>query len=544
VSVAERLFGLETEYAFLTRGRAGQPLDRRHGLELFMAIARERLPNLPALHSSGIFLQNGSRLYVDRGLHPELATPECANPWDAVRYVLAGEQMLADVAAEVAARDPNVAEALLFKCNVDYSGARSTWGCHESYLHDADPRMLPAQIIPHLVTRTIYTGAGGWDPLSAGLRFTLSPRSAFIGREVSEASTDERGIYHLKDEPLSGQGHHRLHVLCGESVCSQTASWLRVGTTALVVALAEAGKRPAEGLSLSRPTSALYVIASDATCRRRVAASGWRSTTAVAVQRRYLEAAEQHVDAPFMPPWAGEVCSRWRAVLDRLADAPDSAAGCLDWAIKRRLYAGRLERAGVPWDTLPLWTSVVEQLNDALARQELRLDRVPVDVLIGQASPIPDTVRRLGPVLRDSGLDWDGLRPFLQARQEMLEADIRFGQLGGGGIFSALDAHEGLLDHRVPGVDNIPHAVANPPAIGRARLRGECVRRFAAERAAYACEWHAIWDRSGDRVLDLADPFAAEERWRDVSGEAGDLDPALAPGGIMDLLRSMRQGRA
>ena len=228
--------------------------------------------------------------------------------------------------------------------------------------------------------------------------------------------------------------------------------------------------------------------------------------------------AERHVDGPFMPPWAGEVCARWRAMLERLEGAPDSVCGCLDWAMKRRLYADRLERAGFTWDSLPVWTSVVEQINDALGRVSQHLGRVPAETITGPASPIPDTVRRLGPVLSDAGLGWEGLRPFLKVRKQMLEADMRFSQLGPDGVFSALDAREGLLDHRMPGVDNIPHAVANPPAIGRGRLRGECVRRFAAERSAYACEWQAVWDRPGNR---RAGPRRSVHRGGTLAGHRG-----------------------
>ena len=53
----------------------------------------------------------------------------------------------------------------LLRCNVDYSGVPSTWGCHESYMHRvANPVAVPPQIVPHLVSRIIYTGAGGFTP--------------------------------------------------------------------------------------------------------------------------------------------------------------------------------------------------------------------------------------------------------------------------------------------------------------------------------------------------------------------------------------------
>jgi len=57
-----------------------------------------------------------------------------------------------------------------------------------------------------------------------GLRFTLSPRVRFLEREVSNNSTRDRGIFHTKDETLAADGYHRLHIICGESLCSETRS--------------------------------------------------------------------------------------------------------------------------------------------------------------------------------------------------------------------------------------------------------------------------------------------------------------------------------
>ena len=87
------LFGLETEYAIT--GWAGNKVQSRSILaNALIEAAHRRLASLADLHSSGVYLQNGSRLYIDCGLHPELSTPECTNPWDAVRYVRAGEHIL------------------------------------------------------------------------------------------------------------------------------------------------------------------------------------------------------------------------------------------------------------------------------------------------------------------------------------------------------------------------------------------------------------------------------------------------------------------
>ena len=143
IGVADRLFGLETEYAFSALGPRGARVGQGPALSRFMELARENLPHLPDRGSSGVFLQNGSRLYLDCGGHPELATPELANPWDACRYALAGDRILAMIADRLAARESAVEQVVLTRCNVCYSPAsRSTWGSHESYGH----RMAPGGV--------------------------------------------------------------------------------------------------------------------------------------------------------------------------------------------------------------------------------------------------------------------------------------------------------------------------------------------------------------------------------------------------------------
>jgi proteasome accessory factor A len=541
--VAERLFGLETEYALTALDSRGSSLDREEVLGRLMQLARDKLPHLPDVHS-GIFLQNGSRFYVDHGLHPELSTPECANPWDAVRYILAGERILADLADDLARRDRSVSQALFFRCNVDYSGTGSTWGCHESYLHRADPSVLPKQLIPHLVSRLIYTGAGGFNSLSPGIEFTLSPRVAHLVQAVSGDSTSKRGIFHTKDESLCGPGYHRLHILCGESLCSETATWLKVGTTALVVALIEAGLRPGDAVELESPLEAMRSFASDTECKAIVESASGKSLTAIATQRHYLTQAEAHMHDAFMPPWAKEVCRQWRVILDRLESAPESVATTLDWGIKLALYKDRARRRGIAWESLPHWTHVLVRLCEALKHTEYRGKSVSVEFILGKESPIADEVRQLTHFIRRKGLMWDGLSPFLALRQELFEIDTRFGQLGDKGIFAAMD-HAGVLAHHFPGVDNIGHAMANPPAAGRARVRGECIRRLAGKNGRYRCDWQGVWDRQARRKLDLSDPFEAEERWQDLPKEdEEEADEPDIPVRLHERLAAMRRGVA
>jgi proteasome accessory factor A len=515
------LFGLETEYAIT--GWKGNKVQSRSVLATaLLEAAHKRLASLADLHSSGVYLQNGSRLYIDCGLHPEISTPECANPWDAVRYVRAGERILQGLLAEVQAKGNTYSEVMCFRCNVDYGGTGATWGCHESYLHRADPLALAARVIPHLVTRVVYSGAGGFNPMAPGLAFTLSPRVAHLVQVISNSSTGMRGIFHTKDEPLCGTGHHRLHILTGESLCSDLALFVKVGATALVVAMIDAGLPVGEAVALDEPLRAIRTVAADPTCQARLRLKDGAEATATGIQRHYLEFAEQHLGRDFMPPWAGEVCRHWRATLDLVQDNLPEAMPVLDWLLKQALYRDQARRKGIDWDSLSECSEALARLNSGEGIAERVQSVEALDRVLSLTGPSDPAIRRASQYLKAKRLTWDAVRAALSVRGEFFQIDTRFAQLGPSGIFGMLDA-SGVLRHRVPGVDNISHAVENPPSSGRARLRGEAIRRLAAERDQWGCHWEEIVNRRDGRWLDLTDPFAEQERWQQAAFPAEGL---------------------
>jgi proteasome accessory factor A len=508
---AERLFGVETEYAFVALRPDGSSLGPAT-VASFMETARKQLAHVPALHCSGIFLPNGGLLYQDCGMHPEFATPECTNPWDVVRYIRAGDEILAGVARSCADAQPRGSRILLFKSNVDYSGSHATWGCHESYGYRTSPPTLYRRIIPHLVSRVVYTGAGGFNPLSKGLEFTLSPRAWHLGRESSGNSTADRGIVHTKDEPLAEEGYHRLHLLCGESLRSDVAVWLKLGATALVVALIEAGHACSDTVAPRAPLPALHAFARDSQCTKRVQTVGGERLSALQIQRYFLAEAEAHLHEEFMPAWAGEVCRVWREMLERLEAAPGSAARSLDWAIKHELYSVRARRRGFAWESLPVWTEIVDRLLTALKNSAHAGKGATVEFVLGEQSPIPEEVVRVRAFARRHGLSLAQLRPFVDLRKELLEIDTRWGQLGEDGLFAALE-RSGLLSHQVPDLGSIEAAMTEPPTSGRARVRGSFIRRAARKPGRYRCGWADAFDLLRRRRLNLADPFETREKW-------------------------------
>lgn len=514
--VAGLLFGVETEYAVAGLRPSGEAMGREEIVRSLMDAARQRLVWAPDSHpGAGMFLQNASRLYVDCGLHPELASAECANPWDAVRHIEAGHRILAELASSVEADSAPGTEVLCFRSNVDLSGTRATWACHENYLHSRPQSQLQSQMIPHLVTRVIYTGAGGFNPFSQGLEFTLSPRMAHFECVVTENSTRDRGLWHTKSEPLC-DGYKRLHVLCGESQCSETATFLKIGATALVTAMSDAGLKPGSAVQLADPLEALRIVTGDPTCRKKLRMTGGEERTAIGIQRHYLEMAEAHAGHACMPAWTSDVCRRWRSVLDLLEGAPDSVSQTLDWGIKWALYKNHARNLGIRWDVLP----ILNQAAALLATQVLpdtpdASESLPIVRSARRSARSPDESSGVEPLLHSHGLERSDLDNLLARRQEFFALETRFGQLGPRGIFHTLDA-AAVLSHRIPGVDNIDHAVTNPPAGSRASIRGQVIRRLASV-SHLQCTWEEIVDYRERRVLDLSDPFAQEESWRPLA---------------------------
>jgi proteasome accessory factor A len=516
--VGERIFGLETEYALAGFSRRGGRVDSTS--RSLMALAKRRFPHLPDPHH-GIFLQNGGKLYIDAGDHPEFSSPECTNPWDICRYQRAIEAILVQLLDELPGYDGRLQRVTISRSSVSYTGG-TTWGCHENYCHTAsDSCYVGRQLVPHLVSRVIYTGSGGFDPRSPGLVFMVSPRVAHLDHVVSDNSQKQRGILHTKREPLTRGPWRRCHLLCGDVSLGDTALWLKIAITSLVVALAEAGIPCTDDVQLKDPLRAMQRFAADEKCTARVETKAGRRLTAIDIQRHILGRIEAHADHAVMPPWTAEACRRLRQILERLERGPAEVALTLDWAIKLAVCQEFTRKQGVRWEDLPHWNQVFCSVEREARRQRKRKGLPMVaSRLLCRGGPLQAELGRLAPSLQEKGLRPEDFEKVDALRQRLFEIDFRFGELGSRGVFEALN-RAGVLDHAVAGVDNIEHAIACPPAAGRAKARGECVRNLQARRSECVCDWSAVWEYGPTpRILDLGNPFASDaEAWEEFSSE-------------------------
>src|SRR5918994_5086763 len=320
---------------------------------------------------ANVILTNGARLYVDHA-HREYSSPEVTSPRDAVRWDKAGELVMAE-AARLAALAPGSSPIQLYKNNTDNKGA--SYGCHENYLMS---RQTPfADIVRHLtpffVSRQVVCGAGrvglGQDGNRHG--FQLSQRADYFEVEVGLETTLKRPIINTRDEPHADpERYRRLHVIIGDANLSEISTYLKVGSTSLVLAMIE-DRFLTVDLSVEEPVSALRAVSHDPTLRHLLRLRSGRELTAVQLQMEYLDQARKYVEDRFgtdVDAQTADVLSRWESVLTRLEQDPMLCAGELDWVAKLRLLEGYRSRDGLAWGSSRL------QLVD-LQYSDVRQDR-------------------------------------------------------------------------------------------------------------------------------------------------------------------------
>ncbi|WP_010525033.1 depupylase/deamidase Dop [Nesterenkonia sp. F] len=326
---------------------------------------REGQPHL----LTNLVLSNGARLYVDHA-HPEYSAPETVGAKRAVLHDVAGDLVVRRAAERLAAEEGSP-QVLLYKNNTD--GKSASYGAHENYLVPRELSFddLVAGLIPFFVTRQILCGAGrvgiGAEHPEPG--YQISQRADFFFEEVGLETTIRRPLINTRDEPHADAGRHRrLHVIIGDANMSEYSSWMRVGTTALVLDLIESGRAPQ--LRLWDPVGALKAISHDPTLQTAVRTNRGEMT-ALQIQRLYLRAAVSRAAEKSGPKAArhapdtetAEVLEAWEQLLDDLAEDVDSAADRVDWVAKRQLLESYRRRDGLDWDA-PVLAMVDLQYHD------------------------------------------------------------------------------------------------------------------------------------------------------------------------------------
>ncbi|HVL88885.1 MAG TPA: Pup--protein ligase [Actinomycetota bacterium] len=439
-----RIYGLENEYGVTCTFRGQRRLSPDE-------VARYLFRRVVSWgRSSNVFLENGARLYLDVGSHPEYATPECDDIVELVAHDKAGERILEGLlaAAERRLHDEGISgDIYLFKNNTDSAG--NSYGCHENYLVSryGEFQKLADILIPFLVTRQIYAGAGKVLQTPRGPLFCLAQRAEHIWEGVSSATTRSRPIINTRDEPhADAERYRRLHVIVGDSNMSEYATLMKVGTTDLVLRMVEEGTVMRD-LTLENPIRAIREISHDIGCTRRVKLASGREMSALEIQHEYFDRAKKFVERRGIDGFATRVLGMWEEALTALA-AGDLAAldGKLDWVTKHRLVEAYRKKHNV-----------------SLAHPRVAL----LDLAYHDVN-------------RERGLYY-----LLERKGKMV---------------------------RTVDEATIAEAMKEPPQTTRARLRGEFIKTAKERRRDFTVDWvHLKLNDQAQRTVLCKDPFKAHD---------------------------------
>ena len=443
-TVDRRIFGLENEYGVTCTLRGQRRLSPDE-------VARYLFRRVVSWgRSSNVFLENGARLYLDVGSHPEYATPECDVITDLVAHDKAGEHILDHLVsgAEARLREEGIRGVIyLFKNNTDSAG--NSYGCHENYLTSRrdDFAHYTEVLIPFLVSRQVYAGAGKVLQTARGAVFCLSQRAEHIWEGVSSATTRSRPIINTRDEPhADAERFRRLHVIVGDSNMSEYATYLKVGATSILLRMLEDPGTVLRDLTLENPIRAIREISHDLTCRRKVRLANGREVSALDIQSEYLTRALRFRDTHGLSPQEDRALDMWEHCLKGLESDPMSLDRECDWVAKHQLIEAYRER-----HSLPLGHPKVGLLD--LQYHDVNRER--------------------------------GLYYRLEARDRM----------------------ERIIDEAA-----VTEAVNRPPGTTRARLRGEFIRRAKERRRDFTVDWvHLKLNDQAQRTVLLKDPFRSHD---------------------------------
>ena len=466
-----------------------------------------------AINCERVYLVNGSLVYKDAGHHLEHATAECLSVRDLIAQEKAGETIIERVSQErlkhlkddskrrnenenpeaqrteegydtyrgdetgypVLEQTPKMtrdavlrlARLRLRKDQNDYSD--HSYGYHESYqiLRNAFPHVKES-LLPHLPTREIITGAGAYDPHTD--TFVISPRAKFLTCATGTSTQDNRPIINLRDEALGlKDDYYRLHLICGSANMSEVSTLLKIGTTRIVIMMAEDGFPGITEIPVPRdPLAAFKTIASDLTLQAKIETNQGMKR-ALDIQRALLSTAYRYFSNRIRPTEEENlILNTWGETLDLLERDPRLLDRRLDWVIKRT------------------WMEAYV------------------------------TARNSGGYKREKEED---------PRHVKAQFDKRYSLIGEGSAFYLLQG-KGIIE-RILTDDEVNWAVTNPPHDTRASFRGRLVE-YATQTGGVtlvSADWTAVLMRTGGRDLAfiLDDPHISEFDGFDITDLVGSM---------------------
>ncbi len=464
----DRIFSIETEYAvsyYSTHPPFPKP-------EFLIDALSASLKHHYGIEQSG-FLLNGSKFYDDEG-HAEWSLPECRSAREAALYDKASDYAIARSLSETERRIRRhgfPGKLFVIKNNVDSEG--HTYGCHENFsaLKQTDwlgagdqLRLTYRYLTPFLATRQIYSGSGrvGFGRnREDGIGFQIMQRADFIDSPISNETRTDRALFNIsrENEPLSSGNTRRIHLILGDANMSAWATWMKLGTTGLLLRIIE--DLDFDDIPhLADPVNGMRRISRDPSCRICIPLRDGGNLTAVQIQRIYLRRAQQYFSRVNPESDEEDILREWETTLDMLEENPIRLFKKVDWITKKHLTDRLLNASGLHW-------------TDDLTN-----------------SPVLD---------------------------DLLQIDIRYHQIClNEGLFFRMAGEDGDPEFEP---DEIERAILKPPPFTRAKIRGDLISLARRGDAQVMVE---NWDRAeiDGRPITMDDPFQFFSA--EVSGEYAD----------------------
>jgi len=345
-----------------------------------------------------VYLRNGACVYADGNRNIEYSLPECAS----VRETIACEQAAGIILEQTAHELEQViqqeypkARVFVYKNNVarDSRGnATVSYGTHENYslkkigLQDSfwqqkkalediitagshafgskNPQYFDNQheahfpyifvnalLLPFLATRPVLCGAGAITEEEGG-RYEISQRAPFMKEDISSCTTKDRGLGNIRDEDHA-RNYHRIHIICGDANMLEYSTFLKLGTTGLLLRMIEEDALLQHTLVLHDPVTTHHDVSADTRFLNwyQVYHQGKKEYwTAIDIQMHYLTAVQDFVAKQGGSAEEQEILAAWKHTLHALSHDQRALIGKIDWVTKKYLLEELRERKNVLWN--------------------------------------------------------------------------------------------------------------------------------------------------------------------------------------------------
>ena len=308
------------------------------------------------------FSQNGSRIYVDSGNHPEYATPECQTIRETVAAVIAGEIIM----SEIVDLHGGKLEQQHFRLNNRVIGddPKISWGVHENYqtLKRINPEKSESWdgysdhwngLITHLSTRMILSGAGHVERRTG--KYFVAQKAQHVKTPISSTTTSSISKPHIntRDESFSSNNNfRRLHIVSGDPNMIPWSSAYKIASTSLVLRMMEHGVNMND-LKLYRPANVTVSVAKDNKLSKLVELDSGVKIRSAEVQLALAELALEFIETVSVPEDEKIMANEWYAAAEHLVDSPkdkEFLKNKVDWIAKDHIIKSAKSRTGSTTD--------------------------------------------------------------------------------------------------------------------------------------------------------------------------------------------------